>query len=276
MNPDPRLFLGARRPNGQDDADPAIAKALDQCKSDPQLTTWADCEKRQDAELCKKLRAVEPPPGLRDRILAGAQVKRSGWRSWFERRLWPSFGKSELVAVAAIVLVIVSAALFRTSNPGVESLNWQEAAAIEVAKIEADGSTGPLDHVVNDLPQIRSWLAEQTCPSPASLPPQVRKLPIFGCAKRAWRGQPLSIVCFDFGNGREVHLVTIDRKNLPAPPPEHAPVFAELRGYETASWSEGSVAMMLIGKVGRSELDALFHSTAAAHLRSKRLLAASR
>jgi hypothetical protein len=276
MNPDPRLFLGARRPHGQDDADPAIANALHQCKGDPKLTDWAECEKRQDAELCKKLRGVEPPPGLRDRIIAGAQVQRGGWRGWFEKRVWRSFRNSELVAVAAIVLLLGSAVFFRTTNPTEDGLTWQEAAVTDVAAIEQDGSTGPLDHVVNDLPQIRSWLAAQTCPSPATLPPQVRKLPIFGCAKRSWRGQPLSIVCFDFENGREVHLVTINRENLPDAPPAGAPVFGELRGYQTASWSEGPVAMMLIGKVQRSELEALFHSTAAAMLRSNRALIALR
>lgn len=276
MNPDPRLFIGARRPNGQDDADPAIQNALSQCNADPQLAKWADAEKCQDAALCSKLRAVEPPPGLRDRILAGAQVKRSGWRSWFERRVWRSFRNSELVAVAAIVLLFCSVFFFRSTKPGDESMTWQQAAAAEVAAIEQNGSTDPLDHVVNDLPQIRSWLAAQTCPSPATLPPQVRKLPIFGCAKRSWRGQPLSIVCFDFNDGREVHLVTIDRKNLPDAPPEGAPTFAEMRGYQTASWSEGSVAMMLIGKVDRAELAALFHSTAAHRLPSNRLLAARR
>ncbi len=276
MNPDPRLFLSARRPNGQDDADPAIADALHQCKCDPKLTDWAECEKRQDAELCKKLRGVEPPPGLRERILAGAQVRRGGWRGWFEKRVWRSFRNSELVAVAAIVLLMVSAVVFRSTNPSEDRLTWQDAAVMEVAAIEQDGSTGPLDHVVNDLPQIRAWLAAQTCPSPATLPPQVRKLPIFGCAKRSWRGQPLSIVCFDFKNGREVHLVTMNRGTLPDAPAAGSPIFKEMRGYQTASWSEGAVAMMLVGKVQRSELEALFHSTAAALARSNRALVARR
>jgi len=70
--------------------------------------------------------------------------------------------------------------------------------------------------------------------------------------------------------------VTIDRKNLPDAPPEGAPTFAEMRGYQTASWSEGSVAMMLIGKVDRAELASLFHSTAANRLPTKRVLAARR
>src|SRR6188768_3424401 len=117
MNPDPRLYLSARRPGGQDDADPAMADAIAQSGNDPQLAAWAEAEKRQDAALTLKLRAVQPPPGLRERILAGSQVRRSGAREWFERRVWRSFRNSELVAVAAIVLLFASALFFRSTIP---------------------------------------------------------------------------------------------------------------------------------------------------------------
>jgi hypothetical protein len=268
MNPDPRLYLSARRPNGQDDADPAIADAIQQCATDPQLAAWAEAEKRQDASLALKVRSVQPPPGLRERIVAGARVGRGGMREWFEKRAWRSFRNSEVVAAAAIVLLFAVAFLFRSTNSSGEFLTWQEAAAAEVAIIEQDGSTGLLDHVVNDLPNIRAWLAAQTCPSPATLPPAVRKLSIYGCAKRAWRGQPLSIVCFAFDGGREVHLATIDRKHLPDAPPENGPVFGTVRGYQTASWSEGAVSMMLLGKVDRADLEKLFQTTSTVRLGS--------
>jgi hypothetical protein len=259
MNPDPRFYLSARRPNGDDDSDPVIAAALQQTSADPQLASWADAEKRQDAALASKLRSVPPPAGLRERILAGAQLRRPGLRGWFEQRAWRSFRNSELVAAAAIALLFALVFVFRATRPGGELLTWQEAAAAEVATIERAGSTGPLDYVVNDLPNIRAWLSTQTCPSPASLPPMVRKLPIYGCAKREWRGQPLSIVCFAFAGGREIHLVTIERKHLPDAPPEMRPIFGTAREYQTASWSEGTVSMMLIGKVERAELETLFH-----------------
>jgi hypothetical protein len=276
MNPDPRLYLSSRRPNGQDDADPAIAEALKQIANDPQLANWAEAEMRQDASLALKLRAVEPPAGLRERILAGASVRRGGLRGWFEQRAWRSFRNSEFVALAAIVLLFASIFIFRASNPGADPSTWQEAAAIEVAAIEQNGSTDPLDFVVSDFPKVRSWLTTQTCPAPASLPAAAQNLSIYGCAKRSWRGQPLSIVCFAFDEEREVHLVTIDRENIPDAPPEKVPVFGTVRGYQTASWSEGKVAMMLIGKVERAELEALFRTAAIDRRESAFLLAARR
>ena len=71
----------------------------------------------------------------------------------------------------------------------------------------------------------------------------------------------MSIVCFNLGGGREVHLVTVSVENLPAPPPEGEPEYATLNGYMTASWIEGDVAMMLIGKVERADLEKLFVAT---------------
>lgn len=260
MNPDPRLYLSARRPGGQDDADPAMADALHHADRDPQLAAWAERERQIDAAIAEKLRAVAPPPGLRERIIAGGRFRRRNWFGWLTRPVWRNFHGFEVAAAAAIAMLLAVLIWQRpASAPDRRDVaGWQEAAAMEVAAIESDGSTGPLDHVVNDMPQIRAWLASQTCPSPATLPAQVRELTIFGCAKRSWRGQPLSIVCFSFDGDREVHLVTIDRKGLPAAPPSGKPTYATVRGYETASWSEGEVAMMLIGKVRREELQRLF------------------
>lgn len=254
MNEDPRLILAARRASGQDDADPAIAAALAAAQQDPALRAWADEQQQTDDALVRKLRQVQPPPGLREAILAGAKVSRRGWWAWFDQPAWRNFRNSELLAVVALVLMFAVALASRlfVSSPS----NWQLAGAIEVAKLES--AAGAIEHVAGDIGEIRTWLAGKTCPSPANLPPQMRGLPIHGCSRSNWRGQPMSIVCFDFGSGKEVHLVTISRVDIPAEPPVGAPEYAEVNGYQTASWSEGDVAMMLIGKVSREDLEKLF------------------
>ncbi len=264
MNGDPRLILSARRPSGQDDADPAIAGALASAENDPALREWIESERQTDAALVQKLRQVQPPPGLREAILAGAKVSRRGWRTWFEKPAWRTFLNSELLAVAALVLIFAVALGSRlfVGTPG----TWQLAGAIEVAKIENEQRA--IGHFSGDIQDIRMWLAGEACPAPASLPPQVRGLPIHGCSKHKWRGQPMSIICFDLGRGKEVHLVTISRAEIPADPPFGAPEFAEINDYQTASWSEGEFAMMLIGKVPRADLEKLFQPVAAVALRT--------
>jgi hypothetical protein len=214
--------------------------------------------RRTDSAIAAKLATVEPPDGLRHRILAGARVSRR--QSWFDRIAWRSFRNSELLAAAAIILVLGVAVALQFMRDGTDGRDWRTAAAVQVAKIESGGG---IDHVVRELPAVNQWLVAQTCPAPGSLPASVRKLPVFGCSKVLWNNQPMSIVCFDLGGGREVHLVTIERRHLPGSPPDKAasgftgPQFAVINGYETASWSEGAVAMMLIGKVPRAELERL-------------------
>ncbi len=256
MSDETKLLLSARRPGGHDDTDPAIAEALARAKADPALSAWADEQQRTDAALALKLLSVQPPAGLRETILAGGKVSRRGLRAWFEQKVWRNFTNSEMVAAVAVALVLAVAILFSKNEPH----DWQSAGALEVACIES--SQRNLDHVVGNMDEIRKWLAGQTCPAPATLPPQVRGLPIFGCAKMDWHGQPMSIVCFDLGGGREVHLVTVSIENLPDAPPQGDPEYATIKGYMTASWSEGDVAMMLIGKVGQEDLEKLFTATA--------------
>ena len=78
MIDDARLYLSARRPGGQDDADPAIAAALQRTKEDPALRVWCEEQTRTDRCVGQKLRALPPPAGLRERILAGGKVSRRG------------------------------------------------------------------------------------------------------------------------------------------------------------------------------------------------------
>ena len=102
MNEDPRMILSARRPGGDDDAEPEVAAALEAAKSDAALAEWSEKQTAVDTTISRSLRAVQPPAGLRDRILAGARVSRpagSGAESWFERRAFGFVRNSELVAI---------------------------------------------------------------------------------------------------------------------------------------------------------------------------------
>ena len=267
MSDETKLLLSARRPGGHDDAEPAIAEALARAKSDPALSAWVEEQQRTDAALALKLLSVQPPASLRDTILAGGKVSRRGWRAWFEQKAWRNFTNSEMFAAVAVVLVLAVAIIFNRSEPR----DWQNAGALEVARIE--NSQRELDHVAGNMDEIRLWLAKQSCPAPATLPAQMQGLPIYGCAKMNWHGQPMSIVCFSMGGGREVHLVTINIQDLAAPP-ESVPEYATINGYMAASWSEGEVAMMLIGKVERADLEKLFVASANIHAHGHDRLAA--
>ena len=265
MSNEALLYLSARRPGGHDDADPAIAEALAQAGTDPSLATWAADQQRVDAAVALKLAEVELPAGLRGTILAGGKVSRRTWWRWLNRRSFGVLRYWEVVAIAAILTVcaVVSAVHFL----GTESAegNWRQVAATEIGRIES--GKRPLDQRIKDVESIRHWLTEQHAPAPGNLPAALVGLKAHGCCIVHSGKEQLSIVCFPLAGGKEVHLVTISRSHLRSSPPEGSPRFETIDGFTTAAWSEGSLAMMLIGKVDESDLRRLFAAkTAAASL----------
>lgn len=66
-----RCLLVARRPNGADDADPAMAEAIAALRQHPDSAAWVEAEREVDLEVAAKLRQVMPPPDLKERLLAG-------------------------------------------------------------------------------------------------------------------------------------------------------------------------------------------------------------
>ena len=261
MNSEVQLYLSARRPGGQDDEDPAIADALAKARADSALSAWAENQQRVDAALAFRLGSVELPPGLRERIIAGGKVSRRTWQRSLNRTAFGILRYWEVTAIAAILMVCAVFSLVHFLGRDGAG-NWQLTAAAEVGRIES--ATRPLDHEVGDIAEIRRWLAEHRAPAPGNLPATLQGFAPHGCAIVQTGGNAISIVCFDLGGGKEVHLATISRAHLRSSPPEGSPRFEKIDGYTTAAWSDGSLAMMLVGKVDESDLRKLFAAKTAA------------
>ena len=77
-----KFLLGAYRPGGRGAIDPALAEALEETKRSPELRAWFEREQAFGAAVTDKLRAVAPPAGLREAILAGGRlgVRTPWWR----------------------------------------------------------------------------------------------------------------------------------------------------------------------------------------------------
>src|SRR5206468_40161 len=73
-NTEAKFILNAYRPNGRDATDATFAAALQQAKADPALGAWFAREQSHGAAVAAKLRAIVPPAGLREAILAGGRV----------------------------------------------------------------------------------------------------------------------------------------------------------------------------------------------------------
>jgi hypothetical protein len=255
MNEDPRLILSARRPGGDDDDEPEMAAALEAAKSDTVLAEWSEKQTAVDASISRAFRAVQPPAGLRDRILAGARASRPAGKAaenWFERRVFGVLRNSELLAIAAVFLLLAVALAYNRFGQKVDDRTWQLFATEKASEIES--GKAPIDHEDFAYQSLVGWLQERSCPAPESLPSGLSKLGLFGCSTMKWNGNKMSIVCFKFGAGKEVHLVSIDASNVPDELTE-IPKWDKVAGFTTAQWKEGNTAFMLMAHdVTREEL----------------------
>ena len=257
MNEDPRLILGARRPDGSDDSDPEIAAALASAQADPQLSEWTAKESEVDRRLGAALRSVQPPHGLRDRILTGARVSRreaSGFAGWFEKNVFGILQRGELAAVAAVIVLLATAVIFNRVSDVPDERPWQVFATAKAAEFESGLATLEREDALFETAAI--WMREKACPAPHTLPDGLQGLGLFGCSTLQWNGKPVGIVCFKLDAEREVHLVSISVRDIPETLSEK-PVWTEVSGYTTAQWRENDTAYMLMGRVPRNELEPL-------------------
>ena len=260
---DPRLILGARRPGGDDDHEPEIAAALNAAKHDPALSEWVEKQAVVDRKISASLRAVQPPAGLRERILSGGRASRPRGESWFERKAFGVLTYGEVAAIAAVVMLLGVAVIYNFFTQTHDERPWQLVAATKAAEFES--GTKELEHVDGVFETTIGWMREKACPTPAVLPAGLRGLGLFGCSVSKWNGKPMGIVCFKFGKDHEVHLVSIDAKNVPDELTA-VPRWAEVGGYTSAQWREGATVYMLLGKLPRAELEPLIVQATAAIL----------
>jgi len=239
MNEQEKLILSAYRPNGQDAADPTFAEALATAKAEPALGQWLEEQQKFDREVTRLLGEVAAPPGLRERILAGARVSQP--RHWWQ---WP-----QLWAVAAAIAVFF-AVMPMFVPPKREVTAWQKHALGVLDNLEA-GRVG-FEHEGNNATMLTAWLRDQSAPTPA-VPAKLVSTPTWGCKSWNWEGRRITLMCFKAGE-KGVHLFTTDRAGLADAPPEGRPQFARYGTWFVASWSKGDHVHMLAGEEGETML----------------------
>jgi hypothetical protein len=140
----------------------------------------------------------------------------------------------------------------------------QVAASSPLARSEYTASILPL--LNNDAPmlamtspnhdKIAAWLKEQKAPM-GTLPPRVSALPSVGCQKFSVHGHSVSLICFAMAGGGIAHLFIVDRRAVSDSPDANGPVFNQIQGWSTASWSDDRMSYMLATQAGQDALKQL-------------------
>jgi hypothetical protein len=240
MNEPAKLILSAYRPHGQDADDPTFADALAAAGQDATLADWLREQQEFDRAIADRLAQVAPPPGLRERIIAGAKVSRT--REWWQ---WP-----QVWAVAAMFLILVVFGERLAPPHHRELADWQTHALGVLDELEA-GRTG-FNKSAKNSAELTAWLREHAAPTPA-VPSKLTATETWGCKTWTWQGRQVSLMCFKAGE-KGVHLFTTDRAGLADSPPEGKPEFARHGEWVVASWSQGDKTHMLAGLEGEAML----------------------
>ncbi len=219
-NNEARFLLRAYRPGGRDAADPAFASALAQARSDPALGAWFAREQAFDAAVAEKLRAVAPPPGLREAILAGASVSHASRAAW----RWPAW-----LALAASVALVAGVLFWKFT--GAAPAEPLVAFALHDARFEKHGGHG---EPTSELQQV---LQNPETRLMARLPVDLARLRATGCRTLSFEGHDVLEICFQ-RDGAMFHIYMARRADFPRLAAATGPRFTRQDDWSAAQWAD--------------------------------------
>lgn len=222
------------RPGSPDAQDPLVIEAIEFAQQDPELAQWFEQHQAFQAALQSKFRQIEVPSRLKSALLARGKIVKPA--AFWQQPAW--------LAAAAIFLVLLglSYVLFRPQVPD-RFANYRETM------VNAAVRTYGMDVETNDLNQLRQFAAQKGAPADYQLTQGLERLQVKGGGLLRWRGNPVSMVCFDRGGNRMLFLFVLKRSALKDPPPAagSGPDVAQVDGLFTASWTRGADAYVLAG-----------------------------
>lgn len=222
--------------SGRDADDPQFQDALKMLKGDEELREWFSSEQAMDAKLSKAFRAFPVPPDLTRKLIAARKVVPQ--RAWWLQTPWLCAAAASLILLGILSLFLVGPAHKRPFTE-FHSYIVQTAASLE-----------RLDIRTSDPVRIREWLHTHGAPDNIVIPDHLNGKARIGCRVFSWRGQRVSLVCFEIADNKVAHLFVMDRPlltNLPGGVPQFE---SSPSGIATAAWSDStrvSIVAMLHG-----------------------------
>jgi len=244
-NVEAKFILQGYRSNGADATDATFRAAVEQAKLDPGLAEWFAREQAHDRAISAKLGSVQPPPGLRESILAGGRVTTPSE----PRRTWWRHPALLSMAAGLALLLAVGAAFW--PRPAAANATFAEFAL-------ADARAGFLHHGGHGekaqalqavLSQPATRLSEQLAVNFAAMRDS-------GCRTVHFNGREVLEVCFE-RQGVWFHCYIAQRADFPTFAAALSPVLSAQPGASIASWADATRLYAVVSQTGPATLEKL-------------------
>ncbi len=233
-----KFLLRARRPGGADAKDPVFAEALAETEKDPTLRAWLESEAAFDRTLAAKLREIQPPPGLRDAILAGSRASQRPL-AWWKKPAW--------LAIAASIAVILTLTLrFRASGSSTQALASYALQDLAVNSAEHAGQRP-------ELTELAARFTNTSVPLPGNIKVDAAELRRLGCRTLNFAGHEVFEICFK-RDGHWYHLYAANVHNFSHGPADAKALLTTQGRISSTAWKDGDFAYALVTDAGPEAL----------------------
>jgi hypothetical protein len=233
-----RVLLACRAgPDDRDDPDVKAALAL--VGRDEELAVWWRQQQQAHARLVATFRELPVPPGLKEEILARRKLVVLPW--WRTTR-------ARVAAVAALLVGVLALVLWPPRG------NMETFADYRDRMVRTVVREYRMDINTAVETEVREFLRTHQGHADYQLPAGLNGVPLFGAGRLAWKGQPVSMICFERQTGSLMYLFVIDRAAF-AIAPGLSPEFAEVVRRPTASWTSGDRTYLLVTDPAAGDLN---------------------
>jgi hypothetical protein len=220
------------RPHAVDAEDPEMAQALALTRQDAELRSWFEEHCGFQKTVHQKLCHLPVPAALKEQILQRRKVVHV---SWWRQPAW--------LAAAAAVLILAVLTPFLLQPERQDKFDDYRSRMVRSALRQYR-----MDIETNNLEQVRQFLSSRGAPADYRVPPSLAQMTVSGGGQLKWRGNPVSMVCFDKGGGHMLFLFVMNRDAVKASPGLSNPELKQVSKLGTASWTEGNHTYILAGE----------------------------
>lgn len=231
-----KQILSAYHSDEEHFSDPHMLEALGMLETHPELAAWFERQLSFDSQVKAALADLPMPSNLREGLLGNHRRIR---RNKLIRGIrWAS----ALAALLLLGLTGIWAYRSHYNHQMHDYATFREGMSHFVAR-----SYFLLDFVDTNPGNIQDWLAKKQAPVYEAIPVALAEKEPIGCKKMSWKGQDVSLVCFNKKNGEIVHLFVAERSRLSEAAIADLEDITLSHGLETGGWVTDTHVYLLTG-----------------------------